>query len=58
MILMPVHDELVFAVPENEIEEVQRVVVETMTTAADGALGGRIPVEVQTVVGERHEGKA
>jgi DNA polymerase-1 len=52
MMLMPVHDELVFEVPANAIEEVKRAVVETMTRAADVVLGGTIPVEVEAVVGE------
>jgi hypothetical protein len=50
--LLPVHDELVFEVPETEIDEVRRIVVETMTQAADTVLGGMVPVEVEPVVGE------
>jgi hypothetical protein len=52
MMLIPVHDEVVFEVPANEIDEVQRRVVETMTRAAEEVLGGQIPVEVETAVGE------
>jgi DNA polymerase-1 len=52
MLLMPVHDELVFEVPANEIDEVQRIVVEAMTQAADTVLGGMVPVEVEPAVGE------
>lgn len=52
MMLMPVHDELVFEVPANEIDEVNRVVVETMTRAAGQILGGKLPVEVELTVGE------
>ena len=48
MMLMPVHDELVFEVPANEVDKVQRRVVEAMTRAAEEALGGQIPVEVET----------
>jgi len=52
MMLMPVHDELVFEVPQDESERVRVAVVETMTRAADEVLGGQIPVEIDTVVGE------
>jgi len=52
MLLMPVHDELVFEVPANEIDGVRRIVVETMIQAADTVLGGMVPVEVEPVVGE------
>jgi DNA polymerase I-like protein with 3'-5' exonuclease and polymerase domains len=49
---MPVHDELVFEAPGNAIEEVKRAVVETMIRAADTVLGGEIPIEVETAIGE------
>jgi DNA polymerase-1 len=52
MLLVPVHDELVFEVPVNNIENVKRLVKETMVRAGDEVLGGGIPVEVETVVGE------
>ena len=52
MMLMPVHDELVLEVPASEVEEVRRIVVETMVRAADEVLGGKIPVEVEVTVGE------
>jgi DNA polymerase-1 len=52
MMLMPVHDELVFEAPGNAIEEVKRAVVETMIRAADTVLGGEIPIEVETAIGE------
>jgi hypothetical protein len=52
MLLMPVHDELVFEVPVTEMDEVRRIVVKTMTKAADEVLGGTIPIVVETVVGE------
>jgi DNA polymerase-1 len=52
MLLMPIHDELVFEIPANAIDEVRRNVVETMTQAADTVLGGTIPVEVETSIGE------
>jgi len=38
MMLMPVHDELVFEVPQDESERVRVAVVETMTRAADEVL--------------------
>lgn len=52
MMLIPVHDELVFEVPTTEIEEVRRIVVDTMTQAANTVLGGMVSVEVEAVVGE------
>jgi DNA polymerase I len=52
MMLMPVHDELVFEVPASEIDAVNRVVAETLTRAADEILGGKLPVEVEVTVGE------
>jgi DNA polymerase I-like protein with 3'-5' exonuclease and polymerase domains len=52
MLLVPVHDELVFEVPVNNIENVKRLVKETMVRAGDEVLGGGIPVEVETVVAE------
>lgn len=52
MLLFPVHDELVFEVPANDIVEVKEAVLETMTHAADKVLGGQIPVEVESVIGE------
>jgi len=52
MMLMPVHDELVFEVPSTEIGEVRRIVVDTMTQAADAVLGGMVPVEVEPVIGD------
>ena len=51
MMLMPVHDELVFEVPENEIAMVRMTVEETMVRAAEEVLGGHVPAEVETVVG-------
>jgi DNA polymerase-1 len=52
MLLMPVHDELVFEVPATEIDEVRRIVVETMTQAAEAVVDGKIPIEIETVIGE------
>ncbi len=52
MMLMPVHDELVLEVLASDVEEVRRIVVETMVRAADEVLGGKVPVEVETAVGD------
>ncbi|MGB8478553.1 MAG: DNA polymerase [Acidobacteriaceae bacterium] len=52
MMLMPVHDELVFEVPADQIERTEALVVETMTQAAQKVLGGKVPVEVETTVDE------
>jgi DNA polymerase-1 len=52
MMLMPVHDELVFEVPANEADEVKQAVQDTMVRAADQLLGGLVPVEVETAIGE------
>jgi DNA polymerase I-like protein with 3'-5' exonuclease and polymerase domains len=42
----------VFEVPVNNIEDVKRLVEETMVRAGDEVLGGGIPVEVEMMVGE------
>jgi DNA polymerase-1 len=55
MLLMPVHDELVLEVPASEIEIVKRTVVETMIQSGNEVLGGQIPVEVESVIGEAWE---
>jgi DNA polymerase-1 len=52
MLLIPVHDELVFEASATEIDEVRQIVVETMTRAADMVLGGKVPIEVEPVIGE------
>jgi DNA polymerase-1 len=52
MLLMPVHDELVFEVPANEVEVVKQVVVDTMVRAANTVIGNAIPIEVEASVGE------
>lgn len=50
MLLMPVHDELVFEVPSNEAEEIKRVVVDTMLQSARKIIGPSVPVEVEASV--------
>ena len=52
MLLIPVHDELVFEVPANDIDEVLLIVKDTMTRAAAKALREEIPIEVETTIGE------
>ena len=47
MLLVPVHDELVFEVPRGVIEETRALVVDAMTRAGDAVLGGQVPVEVE-----------
>jgi DNA polymerase family A len=52
MLLIPIHDELVFEVPENEIDEVRRMVVVTMTRAANKVLGDEIPIDLESAIGK------
>jgi DNA polymerase I-like protein with 3'-5' exonuclease and polymerase domains len=40
MLLGPVHDQLLIEVPVNNIEDVKRLVEETMVRAGDEVLGG------------------
>jgi hypothetical protein len=51
MMLMPVHDELVFSVPQDAIDEVKRIVMETMVAAGEEVLGNSIPIKVEAQVG-------
>jgi DNA polymerase family A len=51
MMLMPVHDELVFSVPQDAIDEVKCIVMETMVAAGEEVLGNSIPVKVDPQVG-------
>jgi DNA polymerase I-like protein with 3'-5' exonuclease and polymerase domains len=44
MMMMPVHDELVFNVPASAIGEVEPLVVKIMEQAGNVVLGGIIPV--------------
>jgi len=46
--LLQIHDELVFEVPDKDIEQVRRFVVEKMT----GALELDVPLKVETAVGK------
>ena len=48
MMIMQVHDELVFEVPESELEAVRKVVVRNM----EGALKLRVPIRVDVGVGK------
>lgn len=52
MMLMSVHDELVFEVPSGKLPEVQQIVESVMTAAAVGVLGSSIPIEVKSATGE------
>lgn len=45
--VLQVHDELLLEVPENEVEEVRRIVVEKM----EGAMALRVPLVVETGLG-------
>lgn len=49
---MPSWRGLVFEVPATEIDEVRRIVMDTMTQAANTVLVGLVPVEVEPVVGQ------
>ncbi|MGB8478189.1 MAG: DNA polymerase [Acidobacteriaceae bacterium] len=51
MMLLPVHDELVFEVAVSEIEMVRMTIEKSMVQAAEEVLGGHVPAEVETVVG-------
>jgi DNA polymerase I-like protein with 3'-5' exonuclease and polymerase domains len=48
MLLIPVHDELVFEVPEDRVRQVQSVVETSMITAGKGVIGEEIPIEVDS----------
>jgi hypothetical protein len=50
MLLMPVHDELVFEVPFAEIDLIKMTVERTMIQAADELLRGEVPVELRVVL--------
>lgn len=52
MMMMPVHDELVFEVPSGSADAIKTVVEATMITAAVDVLGPSIPVLVETSVGQ------
>jgi DNA polymerase-1 len=48
---MQVHDELVFEVPENEVEQVMQIVEKCMRDTPTKALGMRVPLEVEAATG-------
>ncbi len=52
LVLMPVHDELVLEVPMEQIEKTKVIVVSTMIQAGNDILGGIVPIEVVTSVGQ------
>jgi len=52
MLLIPVHDELVFEVPAEELEDVTSRVEKTMVTVAAAFIGNEIPVTVKSTAGD------
>lgn len=52
MLLMPVHDELVFEVPQAELDRIRLLVESAMISAGRAALGTDIPVEVESSAGD------
>jgi DNA polymerase-1 len=52
MLLIPVHDELVFEVPEDKVWRVRAVVEASMITAGEGVIGEEIPIEVESHLGD------
>jgi hypothetical protein len=52
MIMIPVHDELVFEVPSGSVDAIRSVVQAIMIAAAVGVLGASIPVVVKISVGQ------
>ncbi len=52
MLLLPVHDELLLEVPVFELETTKQTVEQIMITAAMTVLGGDIPIQVKSYVGE------
>lgn len=58
MMLMPIHDELVFEVPTTQIKDVRAKVESVMKKAALAILGHAIPVEIHCAVGETWAGES
>jgi len=56
MMLMPVHDELVFEVPIDQVKYVHAQVRLVMMSAADRVLGYAIPIEIESEIGETWAG--
>jgi DNA polymerase I-like protein with 3'-5' exonuclease and polymerase domains len=52
MMMMPVHDELVFEIPSGSVDTIRTTVEATMIAAAAVVLGPSIPVVVETSVGQ------
>ena len=52
MLLMPVHDELVFEVPACDVDTVTETVRRIMTHTAEEVLMGQVPVEIDLTVGD------
>jgi len=52
MMMMPVHDELVFEVPSGSVDAIKATVETTMIAAAASVLGPSIPVAVKSSVGQ------
>jgi DNA polymerase family A len=52
MMMMPVHDELVFEVPSGSVNAIRAIVEATMVAAAASVLGPSIPVAVKSSVGQ------
>src|SRR3989339_32950 len=52
MLILQVHDELVFEVPDNELESIQKIVVEAM----ESAIPLSVPLKVDVGVGESWSG--
>jgi DNA polymerase I-like protein with 3'-5' exonuclease and polymerase domains len=52
MLMMPVHDELVFEVPSGSVDTIKTTVESTIVAAAADVLGPSIPVVVETSVGQ------
>lgn len=51
MLLMPVHDELVFEVPQSEAETIKAEVMDVMKQVAGRIIGTGIPIEVDAELG-------
>ena len=57
MMMMPVHDELVFEVPSGSADAIRAEVEATMVAAAASVLGPSIPARVETSVGQTWSGE-
>ncbi|MCY4578622.1 MAG: DNA polymerase I [Chloroflexi bacterium] len=50
--ILQVHDELIFEVPRNELEQMRAIVTELMPSAVPPAVGFEVPLEVEMKVGD------